>query len=547
MTRWIPALPLSDLPVGSQKLVKLEGERFAVFHVDGEVFATDDQCPHEGYPLSQGSVCGTTLTCCFHNFKFDLRDGQCTLGDEAVRTLPTRVVDGVVELDLTPPDPTAYRERTWASLRTAMGKRRIGQVSRDAVRLLNSGVPAAELLAFVAEFDAAHGEYGTTHALPVAADLVRWLDRYDGVQAAFPVVQGLEIASEFHVRMPVRPVVEPVDPGDPVTFSDRLQALCEAEDADGAEALLRGALDAGWSAEAVVWPVLLRLAADHFLDYGHGLIYVVKLAELLDAVGWERAPALFPALLHAIVTGTREDVLPAWSGWRKRQGTRDGAWADWAAGTDALDDPDGLVERLLAGGAQAEVAVEGLLRGGTGLRGLAEALCVAAAIRVLRFDTALEFDPTWRDNWLSVSHVQTFANAVRRVVERSPGPDAVRLLFQGIRFVGMTQVLDGPGDWEAEPLLVEARAALEADPEAVRERWMDAVIEDAGARAIVVSHGIKQVVAGFDDFAATGRPECALAAIRFAAGAKQERRVARLTREAVALVTEGAIPRRKVP
>ena len=540
---WIPAVSLNSLPRGSSTLFKHEGDRVAVFNVDGEVFAVDDRCPHEGYPLTQGTTCGTTLTCCFHNFKFDLRDGQCLMGDEAVRTFPTRVVDGVVEIDVNPPDPTETRARHWRSLKTAMRDRKGGQIARDAVRLLQSGETAEELVAFIAEWDSIHAEYGSTHALPVAADLLRWLPRYTGAQAAIPIVQGLQIASEFQVRMPPRPMADPVDPGSKDDFSDRLQKLVEAEDTQGAEALFRGALEAGWGRD-VIEPALVRLAADHFLDYGHALIYAVKSMDLLEGVGWDHAATILPAYLFSIVTGTREDILPAWKGWKKRQEARSEHFAAWAEGTATLDDPD-LEEWLVTGDKRAESRVEELLSDGVALRDIAAVVSVAAARRVLRFDVSYEFDDSWRDNWLSVSHVQTFANATRHIVDRIGGVDAVRILFQAVRFVMMTAVVDGEPTWREE--LASDAERLASDAEALELEWMDKVVRDPASREIVVSHAIKQTIAGFEDFRDLGRAECALAAIRFCKAPKRERRVARATGEALALVLDGSIPKRRIP
>ncbi len=543
---WVPAIGWRDLCDRGRALFRHGRERIALFAVDGEVYAVDDRCPHEGYPLTQGAVCGTALTCCFHNYKFDLRDGRCLVGEEAVRAWPVRVVDGVVEVDVRPPDPRAERVRRWDSLRAAVFERRVGQVARDAVRLLALGESPRALLRFAAVWDAERGEYGTTHVLPVAADLVRWLDAWTGLEAAHPAVQALSIAADFHVRRPPRTVPEPVDPGEPATFADRLAAAVEAEDAARAGGLVRGAVAAGWE-RPVLEPAVLRLCADHFLDYGHALIYAVKAFDLLAACGWEAADPVLPALVHAIVTGTREDVLPAWSGFRRRRAARAASLDGWARGAAAVRDPERLERVLLAGGAGAEEAVAAALDEGAALRDVARVLVVAGARRVLRFDAALDADPAWQDNWLSASHVQTFANAVRHAVGRAAPRDAVRLVFQAARMVAMTAPLDADAPrWREEPALEEARARLADDPGAERRRWMAEALADRSTAPIVVAHGIKQVVAGFDDFEATGREECALAAIRLCAASKQERSVARRTREAIALVADGRIPRRKV-
>src|SRR5690606_28010316 len=118
--------------------------------------------------------------------------------------------------------------------------------------------------------------------------------------------------------------------------------------------------------------------------------------------------------------------------------------------------------------------------------------------RVLRFDASLEHSTEGRDDWLSVSHVQTFANAVRHAVERAPAEHAVRLILQCVRMISMTSTLDAAEpDWAEDPVLGEAAFTLDHDVQGLKDRWMDAVVQDAATRAIVVSHGIKQVVAGF--------------------------------------------------
>ena len=82
----------------------------------GEPFALDNRCPHEGYPLAQGHVKGCLLTCAWHNWKFDVRDGRCTLGGEGVRKYPTRLEGGVVEVDFTEPDPSYHGLAYWPAL-----------------------------------------------------------------------------------------------------------------------------------------------------------------------------------------------------------------------------------------------------------------------------------------------------------------------------------------------------------------------------------------------------------------------------------------------
>ena len=55
----------------------------AIFDVDGELFALENACPHQGGPLAEGSVERGVVTCPWHAWRFQLRTGYMTLGDFA--------------------------------------------------------------------------------------------------------------------------------------------------------------------------------------------------------------------------------------------------------------------------------------------------------------------------------------------------------------------------------------------------------------------------------------------------------------------------------
>jgi nitrite reductase (NADH) small subunit len=55
----------------------------AVFHVEEGFYAVENVCPHQGGPLADGWLEGTTITCPWHGWCFDLRSGKMTLGDFA--------------------------------------------------------------------------------------------------------------------------------------------------------------------------------------------------------------------------------------------------------------------------------------------------------------------------------------------------------------------------------------------------------------------------------------------------------------------------------
>ena len=49
---WISAFPRSAVPAGGLKVLRHEHHQIAVVHTrEGELFAINNRCPHEGYPL----------------------------------------------------------------------------------------------------------------------------------------------------------------------------------------------------------------------------------------------------------------------------------------------------------------------------------------------------------------------------------------------------------------------------------------------------------------------------------------------------------------
>ena len=86
-------LQLDDVPIGSMRMVKVDGRRLCLVRTVDGVHALDHACPHEGYGLTQGELDGDLLTCAWHNWKFRVDDGACVLGEEDVRTHPVDVDD----------------------------------------------------------------------------------------------------------------------------------------------------------------------------------------------------------------------------------------------------------------------------------------------------------------------------------------------------------------------------------------------------------------------------------------------------------------------
>lgn len=76
MTEFIRAAATDEVPSGGGKLVEIEGVRVAIFLLDGEYYAIEDVCTHDGGPLVEGEIVnGCQVQCPRHGARFDIRTG----------------------------------------------------------------------------------------------------------------------------------------------------------------------------------------------------------------------------------------------------------------------------------------------------------------------------------------------------------------------------------------------------------------------------------------------------------------------------------------
>jgi nitrite reductase (NADH) small subunit len=101
VSNWIQIAAISECPPGSA-LELIAGERvIALFNIEGEFYALDGICPHQGGPLGEGSLAGCIVTCPWHGWQFDVRDGQNQLNARIRQpTLPVRIDGDAVLVDL---------------------------------------------------------------------------------------------------------------------------------------------------------------------------------------------------------------------------------------------------------------------------------------------------------------------------------------------------------------------------------------------------------------------------------------------------------------
>jgi 3-phenylpropionate/trans-cinnamate dioxygenase ferredoxin subunit len=83
-----PIAKRTDVPPGTAKRVDVDGVEVLLCNVDGEFYAVEDVCTHDGGALDQGVLENCTIECPRHGATFDVRTGAA-LTLPATEPLPT--------------------------------------------------------------------------------------------------------------------------------------------------------------------------------------------------------------------------------------------------------------------------------------------------------------------------------------------------------------------------------------------------------------------------------------------------------------------------
>jgi 3-phenylpropionate/trans-cinnamate dioxygenase ferredoxin subunit len=100
MSEWVRVASAGECPPGSLLGVEAHGMRIVLANVEGDLYALQDRCSHQDYPLSDGHLDGDRLECLYHGARFDVRSGRAVQlpAIRPVRVFEVEVRDGDVYL-----------------------------------------------------------------------------------------------------------------------------------------------------------------------------------------------------------------------------------------------------------------------------------------------------------------------------------------------------------------------------------------------------------------------------------------------------------------
>ncbi|MCY3810670.1 MAG: Rieske (2Fe-2S) protein [Gammaproteobacteria bacterium] len=306
---WIRAAACGDLADGEALAVPApDGRTIALFFTDGAYHATDNQCPHMGFPLVRGLVRNGMVTCDWHGRSFDLTGGGCFHSQcDDVRVFATEIRDDAVwiRFDAEPGDRREARLRLlWEGL---LGDDR-WTMSKAIAQLLHGGVPEADIVELIMRHVGRH--IASSHDLDAGDDVSRLINglkvgqRYEGedrlIALAIAARSAAGPAAERNENVPMPP------PYDWERTARWVRNFARDRMGNRIERCLYTAWTEG-DGEKIL-PLLLECAVEpHFLDFGDSLVSLAYLAELQDLFGWEQAGELIFNLGAKLIGQPRQE------------------------------------------------------------------------------------------------------------------------------------------------------------------------------------------------------------------------------------------------
>jgi len=98
MSEWTDVIAATALIDGEHILVEVDGYEVALFKLDGQFYAIEDVCTHDGAEIASGELDGEEIVCPRHGARFCVKTGQvkCAPAYEDVATFPVKIENGRV-------------------------------------------------------------------------------------------------------------------------------------------------------------------------------------------------------------------------------------------------------------------------------------------------------------------------------------------------------------------------------------------------------------------------------------------------------------------
>ena len=440
-----------ELQEGIGKPFSVNGTHLAVFGLEDKYYATDNRCPHMGYPLSEGSVRDGVLICHWHHWEFDLKSGGCflTSGDD-VKTFPVeKRDDGGLYVGIPDGEREAARrrlvDRGKRALEQGLKDRSAFLIAKAVTALREAGASPQEIIQhglFYGAHKTSDGWSSGTAILTLAANL--W-DDVDEKDHNLFLVHGLTQISNRtsgSSRRQRPPFPRGADEPDLETLRRWFRRYVDLRTSGPAERILITLHDRGNPADVMADLVFTTATDFYFTGDGHALDFANKMFEALDFVNWQGAHEILRPIVVDLITRTRHEETSRWADsvpvLEEVFSRLDEIWESNQRNQKGLDIP--AFAQIMMGDDFTSIVteVEAKLVQGVDPLDLCRAMTYAGAIRTVRFHLKNEGD------WHDVANIYSYAHALYRAFHLAPSRDLLRGIFHGVVFLTYLRWLNMP-------------------------------------------------------------------------------------------------------
>lgn len=428
---FVKVAELKDISEGNPKAVKFEGRSIALFLHKGCIYATDNQCPHMGYPLTRGRVRNGVLTCDWHGWSYDMGGGGCfTGGCDDLDTFPVEVRNGEIYINVKS-GGSRRKDAHFLLLKEGLLSEDTWILSKAIAIMLAKGVSEGETLKLLVKHMGRHiatereaNDGGRQLALTVNG--IKVARQYQPDDRLIPLMMAARGASG---RAGDRPEVQPLpQPVGWEKLESWIRVLSEDKTWEGIEKSLITARRLGGNDDKIV-PLLYECAVEpFFLGHSNNLLHISYLAELLEEFGWNQVEELVCNLAAKMLgrgRGAPDEVRrTAIERFKAINPFIDDLAKDSAVDSAADYDEEALAEGLVSGDLSKTFdAVSEALRSKVDLNRMVTTMVLTAADRMAR--TPVNMSPGWG----GLSWEMNLASSVRTALRYGGFKVAAKALY----------------------------------------------------------------------------------------------------------------------
>ena len=430
-SNFVKVAALSDVADGKPRAVRVEGHSIALFQHEGAIYATDNQCPHMGYPLVRGRVRKGVLSCDWHGWSYDMEGGGCfTGGCDDLATFPVEVRNGDVYIDVA----SGGKKRDDAHfllLKEGLLSTDSWTLSKAIAIMLAKGVSEEETLELMVKHMGRHistdgNAFEGGRKLAMMMNGVKVARMYQPEDRLIPFMMAADGASG---RLGDRPDRQPLPP--PVDWQkleDWIRVFSTDKEWEGIEKCLITARQFGGNDERIIPLFFQRAVEPFFLNHSRNLIDLTHLAEILEQFGWEMTEELVcnlgakilgqgrgrPGELHREAIQKLEEISPIFDELPQETSTE-----------SSVDYDENKFSAALVSGDLDEVfdAVTEMLTAGIPINTLATTMVMTAGDRMAR--TPVNMSPGWWD----LQEEMEISSTVRKVLRHGGTKIAAKALY----------------------------------------------------------------------------------------------------------------------